>query len=139
MTKAPGHHPDNRVHVTLEVHFPPDYVRVRSEIAAPKAVADNDRLQESRRGILRRVDAAKLWLRSQQDEVIGASDETFGTDRPLSAADCRTTRGHCRDILKHARAILQIPKLRRRHAFILVVRATKVVEDAHQLFRMGEG
>ena len=34
---------------------------------------------------------------------------------------------------------MQIPKLRRGHAYILLVRATKVVEDAHELLRMREG
>src|SRR5580704_9417940 len=139
MSKAWGHHSDNRVHVIIEAHFAPDYVPVRTIIATPKAVADNDRLQESRGGILRRVDAAKLRIRSQHSKVIGTRDETFGTNRTLSTSDRRTTRRHGRDILKHAGAILQIPKLRCRHAHILLVWATKVVEDAHEFLWMREG
>ena len=139
MSKAWRHHSHDRVHVAIEAHFSADDVRVRTVIAAPKAVADNDRLEESRDGILLRVDAAKLRLRSQQREVIGTGDQTFGADRALSAADRRIARRHRRNFLKHARAILQIPKLRRGHADVLFVRAMKVVEDAHELLGMREG
>ena len=87
MTKARRRHPDDRVQVTIEAHFAPDDVRIRTIIAAPKSVADNDRLQESRSGILLCVDAAKLLLHSKQGEVVGARDEAFGADRPIAATD----------------------------------------------------
>ena len=134
--KAWRHHPDDCVQVTIEAHFPADDVRIRTVIAAPKAVADNHRLEESLGSILLRVDAAKLLLHSQQCEIVGACDEAFGADRPISAADRRITRRHSRNFLKHAGALLQIPNLRCGQAYILFVRATKVVEDAHELFGM---
>ncbi len=113
MSKVRGHHAYNRVHVIIEAHFPPDYFRVGTVIPPPKAVADDHWFDESRRGILRRIDAAKFRLRSQQSEVIGTGDEAFGPHGPISTADRRVTRRHRRDLLKHARALLQIPKLRR--------------------------
>src|SRR4029077_20594215 len=138
MQKSCGHHTHDRVHVAIEAHFSPDDVGVRTVIAAPKAVADNHRLQESRDSILRYVDAAKLRLCSQQNKVIGTGNQTFGTDRPLSTTDRRIARRDCRDFLKNARTILQIPKFRCGHSYILLVWATKVVEDAHELVRMRE-
>src|SRR6516165_6903949 len=106
MTKARGHHSHNRVQVTVEAHLPSDDVCVRPVVAAPKAVADHDRLHESRGGILRRIDAAKFRLRSEQHKVVRTGYEAFGANRSVPTADCRTTRRHRRDTLKHARAIL---------------------------------
>ncbi len=130
------HHAHDCVQVAIEAHFAADDVRVRTIIPVPKSVADNDRLQESRSGILRCEDPAKLLLHSKQREIVGTCDETFGADRPISATYRRITRRHSRDFLKHARALLQVPKLRCGQAYILLVRATKVVEDADELFRM---
>ena len=81
------HHAHDCVQVAIEAHFAADDVRVRTIIAVPKSVADNHWLQESLGSILLRVDAAKLLLHSQQCEIVGARDEAFGADRPISATD----------------------------------------------------
>ena len=60
MTKPRLQHPHNRIQVTIERHFSPDDVRIRAVIPPPESVADHDRLQKSRNGILLRVHAAQL-------------------------------------------------------------------------------
>jgi hypothetical protein len=138
MTKARRHHTYDRVHIVVEAHFPPDDFRIRTVIAAPEAVADDDRFQKSRSGILLRVDAAKFGFRTQQREVVGTRDQAFCPNRSISAADRRTARRHRRDFPEYARAVLQIPKLRHRHSDILFTGAAKIVEDTHELFWMRE-
>src|SRR5262249_43826896 len=62
MTKSRRHHAHDRVHVLVESNFSSDNLRIRAEIAAPKPVADYERLEESRNRIPGSVNAAKLWL-----------------------------------------------------------------------------
>src|ERR1700752_2997083 len=117
MPEAWRHHPHDCVQVAIEAHFAADDGWIRTVVASPKSIADTHWLQESLGIILLRVDAAKLLLHSQQCEIVGTRHETFGADRPISSADSRIAWRHCRNFLKHAGAFLQIPQLRRGHAY----------------------
>ena len=105
MSELGRHHSDDCVAVFINANPAADHMRVATELAFPKGVADDNAIHESRHPIRLSVDAAQSCLRAQHFKIIRRCTEHLDSLNSIAARQCGACRSHGAKLSEHAGAI----------------------------------